>query len=369
VYGDVNTLYIPPLPIVTSDLYLAITLAAIEDTANAYYIPTFNWFRNITLLKQRGTILTMSEPEMTAEHYKNPHNFMDLTARMDMVNELGTAIPITRAAGTFTYYVSLRRFAQGVFNKCGPLNAYAAQTWSIDVNMFNYNQIVASTSASTTATGGAIVSMKLLLVGHKESSTNTDAVQAKLEAPEGGINIKIEQAQFRRFTYGAGVASAVVSLPELQGEMTQLDILQRVATTYDSVVPNAINKLDWQIFDAQGDTITVGTTASPFALFGQAITQRALRLPQVGDGLNGKMSIVDATGVRKVIGLITISQEEAPSLGLTEGTFSGVLRISHDLVINFAFTTTTTANYVDIVVYIRRSILLNESGWAVINEE
>lgn len=368
VYGDVNTIYLPPLPIVVSDMYLAVTTGALGGPTTPYFIPTINWFRSIVLLKQRGTLITLPEAELVAEHYKNPHNYQDLIARMDMINEVGATLAATRATGTFTYYVSLRRLVQGVFGKCGPLNAYAAQTWSIDFNMLAGNQITAG-ATSTAVTGGTISSMKLVLIGHKESTVNTDAVQAKLEDPDGGINIKIEQSNHRRFTYGASATTPVISLPEMQGEVTQIDILQRVKASWDSIVPNAMNKLDWQYFENRLDTISIGTTASPFILFGQPISQRDLRLAQVGDGLNGKMVLIDATGARAQVGLISISMEEAPSLGLSEGVFSGVLRISHDLQISFSFTTTTTENYVDVIVYIRRSILLNESGWAVINEE
>jgi len=365
-YGAVNTIYLPPLPMVMKDAYIQLDVAAAGGPTSAALVQCQTWAQNINLLYRRQTVYSMSEPECVVDSYFNSKNNMDLVRRLDLQNDVALATRVTRGAGTSSYFISLRRIVDAIMAKAGPINAYAAQSWSIDVNLFAQNRLIVGTT-TTAGTGAAITAMKLVMIGHKEDPANTTRVAKALE--DNGVAIKFEQSQYRRFTYGASVASAIVSLPELQGEMTAFAILQRVVAGYDSVVPNAINRLQWQLFDSPTDTIAVGTQADPQTLFGQALPQRVLRLAGSSDSFAGSPLFIDADGAQRNTSIIFYSLEDAATLGQREGVFSGVLRIQNDLQFSFAFNTNTTANYLDIVVYLRRQIVLSEGGFAVINEE
>lgn len=365
-WGAVNTIYLPPLPMVIADAWIEMDVAAVTGTSTPSLSQAQTWAQNINLLYRRQTMYSQSEPEAVVDSYFNNKNQCDLVKRLDLQNDVAVATRRTRGGAAWVYMISLRKIVDAILSKAGPINAYAAQSWSLDVNLFAYNRN-AEGGNTTPATGGAINSMKLVIIGHKEDPSNTQLVANALA--NEGLNIKFEQSQYRRFSYGASAASATISLPELQGEMTGIAILQRVVAGYDSTVPNAVNKLNWQVFDAVGDTIAIGTQADPQALFGQALPQRVLRLASPSDSWSGSALFIDADGSQRNTSIIFIPMEEGGTMGQREGVFSGVLRIQNDLQLTMAFTTTTTANYVDVIVYLRRSLVLNEAGFGVINEE
>jgi hypothetical protein len=365
-WGAVNTIYLPPLPMVISDAWIELDIAALGGPTTPSLVQAQTWAQNINLLYRRQTIYSQSEPEAVLDSYFNNKNQCDLVKRLDLQNDVAVATRRTNATGAWVYCISLRRIVDAIMSKVGPINSYAAQSWSIDLNLMALNRN-GEGATSTAVTGGGINTMKLVLVGHKESPANTLAVSQALA--NQGVQVKFEQSQYRRFSYAASAASATISLPELQGEMTGLAILQRVVAGYDSTTPDTLNKLNWQVFEAVGDTIAIGTQADPQALFGQALPQRILRLASPSDSFSGSAKFIDADGSQRNTSIIFIPMEEAGTLGQREGVFSGVLRVQNDLQISMAFSTTTTANYVDVVVYLRRNVVFNEAGFGVINEE
>jgi len=367
-FGQVNTVYLPPLPMVLQDAWIELDVGALTGGTAEFFSQCQTWAQNINLLYRRQTLYSLSEPEQVLDLYYNNKNHMDMCKRLDLANDTTVAIRKARNAGAWIFMIPLRVLVDRVLGKAGPINAYAAQSWSIDLNLLALNRIAQDT-ASTALTGGAINSMKLVIIGHKEDPANTNRVAQALASDGGGLNIKFEQSQYRRFSYGASAASAVISLPELQGEMTGVGVLQRLITSMDATAPDDIDHLNFQVFDAVGDTVAIGTQADPQALFGQALPQRVLSLASPSDSYTGSALFVDADGLQRDTGIMFIPMAEAGTLGQREGVFSGVLRIQNDFQLTFAFSTTTLINYVDVVVFLRRSVVLNEAGFGVINEE
>lgn len=373
-FGSVNTIYLPPLPMVLKDAWIEIDVAALGGPTTPSFAQCQTWARSINLMYRRQTVYSQSEPECVLDSYFNSKNHMDLVRRLDLQNDVTLAARRTRAGGEYIYMISLRKIVDAILSKVGPINAYAAQSWSIDVDLFALNRL-AEGASGTAATGGAINNMRLVMIGHKEDPANTQRVAQALA--DNGVAVKFEQSQYRRFSYGASATSATISLPELQGEMTGFALLQRVVAGYDSTTPNTISRLNWQVFNGTGDTIAVGTQADPQSLFGQAMSQRVLRLAGSSDSYAGSplflaespSSTTAGTLAPRDTSIIFYSLEDAGTLGQREGVFSGVLRIQNDLQFTMAFATTTTANYVDVIVYLRRQVVFNEAGFAVINEE
>ena len=365
-FGAVNTIFLPPLPMVLKDAWIELDVASVGGPTTPSLAQCQTWIQNINLLYRRNTVYSMSEPECLAESYFNSKNSMDMVKRLDLENDTTIAIRRTRAGGAYIYMIPLRRIVDAIMSKAGPINAYAAQSWSIDVNLLPLTK-VAEGASSTAATGGAINTMKLVLIGHKEDPANTTRVAEALA--NNGVAIKFEQSQYRRFSYGAAASTATISLPELQGEMTSFMIMQRVIAGMDGVAPDDVDHLGFQLFPLVGDTLAIGTQADPQSLFGQAMPLRVLAQAGSSDSFAGSPLFIDANGTQRNTGILWFSLEDAATLGQREGVFSGVLRIQNDFQLVFAFSTTTTANYVDVVVYLRRNVVFTEGGFGVINEE
>lgn len=373
-FGAVNTIYIPPLPMVLKDAWIQLDLSIIGGPTTPSFVQAQTAIQNINLMYRRQTVYSMSEPECLAESYYNSKNSMDLVKRLDLENDVAIVTRRARGLVAFTYLIPLRAIVDRILSKTGPFNAYAAQTWSIDVNLLALNKVVEG--ATSTAGTGSIVAMKLVMIGHKEDPTNTQEIARALA--DNGVAVKFEQSQYRRFSYGAAATSAIISLPELQGEMTSFMIMQRVVAGMDGVAPDDVDHLAFQVFDEVGDTLAIGTQADPQSLFGQVMPQRVLRMAGSADSFAGSPVFVatdpaatsaGANCVTRDTGILWFSLEDAATLGQREGVFSGVLRIQNDLQFTFGFTSTTTANYVDVVVFLRRNVVFTEGGFAVINEE
>lgn len=363
--GQVNTIYLPPLPMNISDAWLMLEVGATSGAGdNDYLIPTIYWANTINLLYRRNTLATLSKAEQVHDFYYNNRNSADHMRRSDLINDVGSTVAQTRAGGSWTYFIPLRRLVDEILGKMGAVSAYAAQSWSLDVDLLPFSRLIRG--GDNTAGTATLSEMRVILVGHKEDKQNVDRVVAALEKP--GVTLRFEQGNFRRFSYGASAAGATISMPELVGEVTGFSIQQKVATGEDGATGSTVNPYNWQFFNALGDTLAIGTISEPQALFGQALSQRTLRLLSPSDSWSGASCYLGYDAALNQVGAIAIPTEEAGTLGNREGTFSGVLRISHDLVFTFVFSTTTTANYVDIVVFMRRAVALDQTGFGVVNE-
>lgn len=366
-WGQTTTLYLPPLPMNITDAWIQLDVAALATADGPYFVPTPWWASSINLLYRRQTLQSVSKYEAFLDEKYDTANQMQKMRRADLTNDVGATAATSRATGAWLYYIPLRRLVDTVLGKMGPTTAYAAQSWSLDINMMALNRLVRGTS-STAATGGAITTAKLILVGHKEDQDNINRVVAALDT-KTGVQIKFEQGNYRRFEVAGSAASLTITVPELAGEVTSVNLFQHNKTAENETDPDALNPAAWQTFDGVADTLSIGTLSETTALFGQALPQRILRLIAQGDSWQGAATYNGFTGAQEYLGgVLAIPTEEAASLGMREGTFSGVLRISHDLLLTFTFgTTTVNNNYVEVLVMIRRSIAINQSGFGIVD--
>lgn len=367
-FGGDNTIYLPPIPMVVTDLWAEVELGAVTGPTNPYILPTDLWVRQAHVHYVRNNLLTITEPEVLHDSLFNNKNNGDMIRRFDACNRVPVATAQTRAGGVWLYYVPLRVLADTIFSKVGAISAYPAQTWSITLSM----TALASLVKGDTATAGAatINNIRLVMVGHKENPANITEVEQNIQAKDAkGLTIRFEQSHYKRFSYAASTTRALQTFPEIQGEVAQILMVHRVTASHDSTAPNAVNREAYQIFDAVGDTISIGTTSSSVSVYGTALPMRLARLVGLGESYSGAASYMDETGALRQTGWVCVSFEDAATLGKREAVFSGVLRVGGDLLITHDFATTTTANYLDVVVTLRRAITLAAKGFTVINEE
>lgn len=371
-FGKSNRIFLPPLEMVVDDIWIEFQLGAVSGPADPSLAQVQTWLNSsgAQILYRSQSVYQMSEAEAVAYGYLNPDNQLQLTRLLEATNDISVARRRTKGGAANIYYMSLKPLADKVMSKMGSLSAYAANSWSFDIGLLPLTQVIEGSNG----TAGAVTlsSMRLIIGGHREDPSNAMRVSEALAS--GGVKVIFEQSNWARQTYSAAAASAVVSLPELEGEATDVVVLQRVTAGLVGVAPNTVNHLNWNIVsggyaDAAGDTIAVGTSSNPTKVFGVAIPQRTVRMATQGSSLNGAAVFVDSDGALRETTIMPISLCEKSSLGQFYGTYSGSLRLKNDFRITLSFASTVVASTIDTIVYIRRVMILKHDGLVMLNEE
>ncbi len=382
-YGQANTVYLPPLDMVVEEAYIEIRIAAVGGTGSPILCPSQTMIGpNGVQLKYDGTTLyTLSEFEAVYYDYLN-FDKPNLERRMVLYGDSSGSNAVDASTET-TVYVPLSSISDKLLKHIGPLSAYAANKWSIQFDLLAKNRIVMGTN-STAATGGDINSMRLVLIGHREDSVNAQAVSMALAGD--GIKLVFSQANHGRTVAASGTDPITVSFSNLAGECTGVIVGQRASGAWLSTAPNAINHLSWLNYNANGDTIEIGTQANPTRIFGQAVPQQMARLCLPSDSFDGSATFLNdqldwnaAPGTANSAlsnllspaekGIMAIALEEKATTGMRYGLFSGALRLNNDFQATFRNATSRTAGYIDIDVLIRRVLVLRHTGFVMVNEE
>jgi len=379
-YGAVNTIFLTPLDMVVEEVYVEVVTAALGGVANPVWAPAQTWVGNngIQLKYDRTPVYTQSQFETTYYDYLNfdkPNLERRLVAYGDVSNGNSLAGNAVR-----THYVPLSAISDKLLKHIGSLSAYAASKWSIDFDLPTMAQLVRGTN-TTAATGGAIQSMSLVLVGHREDSRNAQAYSMALAGD--GIKVVFSQANHGRTAAAAASADQTIGFTNLAGECTGIIVGQRLQAGWIGATPDVLNRLQWVNYDGIADTINIGTQANPSRIFGQAVKQRMARLLMPTDSYDGSNTFVtDQLAVNTASGLaasyiapvqkgiIAISLEEKATTGMRYGMFSGALRLNNDFQMTLSNgTTTRTADYIDVDVLIRRVAVFRHTGFLMVNEE
>lgn len=366
-YDRNNRVDIPVLDMVLDDLYVEFQVDAVATTSTPSFSPVANWINSngVQLLFSGQNVATMPEAEAMIYPKLNSLNGEIMRKRLAATNDVPVATRRTNNTTNVVYYMWLGPLLK-ILSHAGPISAYASKKWSIIVGLLPFNRI-ARGGNPTTATGGTINSMRLVCVGHRESGDN---IQRAADALAGeGIRLSFTQANHQQSTYSASATSHQVNLTALEGEATDLIISQRVTAGLTSTSPDGGERDAYQVFEVAGDTLEVGTQQNPTKVFGLAAPQRTVRLIEQGDSYTGSPLYVDPTGAQANEGWIPISLSEAGTLGQKFGTFSGALRLKNNFQYILRFSTTTTANTVDTLVYVMRDMLLKHEGFVQINRE
>lgn len=379
-YGQVNTVYLTPLEMVVEEMYVEVVTAAVADTANPIWAPAQTWVGNngIQLKYDRASVYTQSQFETTYYDYLN-FDKPNLERRLIAYGDVSHTHSVS-ATNVQTRWIPLSAISDKIMKHCGSLSAFAASKWSIDIDLPPMSKLVRGTDA-TAATGGAILSMSLVLVGHREDSANT--LRYSMALASDGIKIVFSQANHGRTAAPAAQVDQTISFSNLAGECTGIIVGQRTQDGWNGISPDKLNRLEWVNYDGIDDTINIGTQANPSRVFGQSVKQRMARLIMPTDSFDGsntfvtdQLAINTASGlagsyiaaVQK--GIIAISLEEKATTGMRYGMFSGAMRLNNDFQMTLRNgTTTRTANYIDVDVLIRRTLVLRHEGFLMVNEE
>lgn len=367
-YNRNNRVDVPILDMVVDDAWIEFDIGAVATTSTPSMAPVQTWINSngIQLLYKNQQVYTMSEAEAVTWMRANASNATKLHKMLDATNDLAVATRRTRNSGGNIYYLWLGPLIQKILSHAGPLTAYPSKAWSLVVGLLPFNQI-AEGGNSTAATGGTINSMRLVCSGHRESAANAQRVADALAGE--GVRISFNQANHQRTTHASGVASHQINLTALEGEATDVIILQRATAGLDATAPDDVNHLNWSLYDAFADTIEMGTQANPTRVFGLALPQRTIRLIEQGDAYAGGPIFVDSEGNGRNESVLYIALCEGATLAQKFGTFSGALRIKNNFQAILRFSTSAVADTVDVIVYVMRDMLLKHEGMIMINRE
>lgn len=367
VLGDNNTFVFPSNTMVVRDVWIQFQMPAAAGAANPAYIATPNWLGNAgaQLLLNDKSLISVSEQEQMIYNQLVCSNATQLLRRLTATNNLSTANRRTANGAANMYYMNLRRIAD-LWQFAGPIGSYPSSKWALDIDLKAANKIV---DGSDTAAGtvSAITSMKVILVGHRESDENMGRISARLAA--GGVRIMLTEANIVNQTWAAAATTAVVSAPNLEGEMTSLIFMIRETAGITGATGSTVNPNDFNSYDLITDTLSIGTSANPTKLYGKAMPMKTLRWVAPNTSYPGGGLYYDAEGAIGDKKLIILPLAENEGADMRFGAYSGSRYIKNDLEANFAFASTVTADTCTMIVYLSRGLVLGLNGFSAFNWE
>jgi hypothetical protein len=391
-----NTVQLEALEMVVDEAWVEIRLPKLSATAGlASYVPvpTMISDNGVQLFFNGQSVYTMSEAEALIYPFANTENMPQMLRRLDAGNiypndKLTALAPANRAtlknsapAGEALYYMDLRPLLK-ILKHCGPLSAYAANKWKITVGLLPSTfcgQSSADVASVVSGNSEAISSMNLVLSGHREDAQNTARISQALATD--GIKLSFTQSNHYRYALQTGSGNTAYAITSLEGEATDIWIMNRVEAGLNGTIAaaEAVNHMQWENFPNFNDTVAVGTQSNPTRVNGQYLPWQTIKMLQQGAAYNGGPLYVTQPGQTALgaqntatiqdMSVLLMPLAEAASDGQLYGTYSGSIRLKNDFVVNFQMGTGAVAKQtVDIVVYIRRNMVLTHLGVVMMNE-
>jgi len=421
-----NLIQIPSLEMVVDEVYVELHLDDLDTTGGATtasdccYIPTAAMVSDngCQLFYQGQSVYTASSAELLAYPYVNCENDAQLRRRLDSGNQYyqvtkadligltgsDTAPVMDRGqnnaslknrraqatTGSFIYYLDLRPFLK-ILKHCGPLSAYAPNKWSISIGLLPAAQVGQDVlnigGSDTTVSGAAFTSsqMYLCLTGHREDAENTARISQALAAD--GVKLTFTQSNHFTDSLAASATSKTFSFASLEGEATDIWVMNRVTANLTASGTNAaqtINPLKWDMLTASDQTVAIGTSSNPTRVFGQYLAWNTIRLLAMGtayyggpiDCIEGGIGYVSANPVVEMykfpdqhdLSILFVPLAEAASDGQLYGTYSGSIRLKNDFQVIFSMGTAPQADTMNFIIYIRRNMVITHLGIVMMNE-
>lgn len=394
-FGKNNVVQLEALDMVVDELWVELQLdqlSATQTSALGAYVPTPTMISDngVQLFYNGQSVYTISEAEAVLYPFANTENQAQLNRRLDAQNmypkgtiTLMNSPPYNKnaAADPALYYLDLRPFLK-ILKHCGPLGAYAPNKWSISVGLLASTLVGQSNyigGSDSVVSGMGISSMRLLIGGHREDAQNTMRISQALAAD--GIKLAFTQSNHFSFSLAASTGTTPFSITSLEGEATDIWLMNRVTAGLTATVATGddVNKLQFETLPQANQTIAIGTQSNPTRVYGQYLPYETLRLIAQGASYNGgpqwlSDNAITASGaatdaVINEISALLLPLAEAASDGQLYGTYSGSIRLKNDFVVNYSMgTAPAAANTVNVIVYIRRVMVITHLGIIMMNE-
>ena len=395
-FGKNNVVQLEALEMVPDELFVELTLVQLQDnsdpvqTNNVSYVPTPAMISDngCQLFYNGQSVYTISEAEALLYNFVNTENQMQQMRRFDAMNlyprrtisgATGQPEIKNNASATQTYYLDLRPFLK-IMKHAGPLGAYSPNKWSMSIGLLAATLVTQAASTSATVVSNASVSsMRLLISGHREDPQNTMRISQALAAD--GIKIAFTQSNAFSFSLAAATGTTPFSITSLEGEATDIWLLNRVTAGLTAVntAGQTVNKTQFEVLRHPDQQIAIGTQSNPTRVYGQYMPYETLRLIAQGASYSGgpmwlSNNAVTADGaatqqVLNDVSALFLPLAEAATDGQLYGTYSGSIRLKNDFVVNYQMGTAPgNANTVNVIVYIRRIMIITHLGIVMMNE-
>lgn len=349
-----NTIYLPSMPIIPEQLVLEFSMAAAATATSPKFMPTYWWIGNngVRLLYKNTVVYHATQAEIEADFYMN-NNYRELHRKQRISNDRGT-----RSGAAGLYYLDLQPLMK-IFAHIGSLNAYDANAWSIEVDLKPAAKIISGSNSTAGTT--SISALNLLVVGHNASAEFTQAMRNKLNS--SGLMIQFLQSNAQRDTYSSSASSKTITLNQLEGNASGMLLLHRTQAGINGALADAVAD-SYQSFNGAGDTIEVGISSDPVKVYGRAVPELQVREVLNGNGtFAGLPEYVSFDGNDVSKNIVPISFADKHSDDSKNGQSSGHMYVKNDLQYTYRWgDATTTANYLDTVVFIHRYLIVRSDG-------
>lgn len=413
LFGQPNRVRFNPLAMVVEDAWIKMTVtrtvgSADTDAYSAYLPPPGSWVgdNGIQWLFNDQEVYKISEPESRFSDKIVEENFMRQVLKNEAADETddvtlktlwnGTAWNATK---TRVVYLHIRAIAEGVMANQGALGAYAANIWSLSLDLLPLNRLATTGSSITDATGKFTISaMQMMLIGHAEDSSNMQRVSKALALD--GVKLVME-APYRDYISLSATSTTIpytLSFPQLEGELVQIWMIPRYSAGLTTSDPTAVARSSWLTkADALLMRVSIGTKTQPQALWGQIMAYDDAKLLCQGYGYSGGLTVfnrvLDTGAVSQIAGAqngtdpfavtawgypvdrftntnaLIIPLEEKGQMGKEYGTYSGSLRISHDFQIQvYVDSNLSAAVQMDVILFVRRNVVIGHESIKIVNE-
>lgn len=403
-FGKNNTVQLEALEMVVDEIWVEFQLSqlsATQSNAKGEYVPvpTMISDNGCQLFYNGQSVYTISEAEALIYPFANCENEMQLLRRLDAGvvyprRPDGTAWSLAETPATTRneeddpalYYMDLRPFLK-ILKHAGPLNAYAPNKWKISVGLLASTQVGQSNfdsgGSASVVTGMAIANtnMRLILSGHREDAQNTQRISQSLATD--GIKLSFTQSNHFRYDMANTSTNFPFSLTSLEGEATDIWIMGRGTTRLTSTTATGqlVDHMQFPAWDSFDQLLAIGTQSNPTRVNGLYLPIKTMKLLQQGTAYNGgpmwltqparttNGALVDLTLHKLAVVMAPLA--EAASDGQLYGTYSGSIRLKNDFVINFQMGTAHGISgglTIDIIVYIRRNMVITHLGIVMMNE-
>lgn len=365
--GQDNRIYLPSMPMSPEQLTIQWKMVACDHTGGdeVAYLQTQKWIgsNGLRLLYKNTVVYNASQAEVEADLYLN-NSPSDLHRKQYISNDI--ASPPSDANSALTnYYLRLDSLMK-IFRHVGPLSAYDANSWSIEIDLKEASGIVfrSSGSTQTDAGTGSITTMSLLVSGHRASPELAQSIRAKLNT--SGLQVNYLQSNYQRNSLGSSDTTINVTLNQLEGNVSGMFILGRTQAYVNGATIDALAGTEWLSLDEYDDTIRVGVSENPTLVFGRDLPIKSVKMGvNTENQFAGSPVFVNVDGTQTNITVIPVSFADLHSSDDRNGSGTGSYYVKNNLQFQMDFGTTPgVAGYIDSIVYIQRYAVFRADGVA-----
>lgn len=377
--GGDNLIEIPAIPLHVEDMWLQVTTSAATEPDTSTFVDSPYMVRDspgVQLNYQRIAKISVSGPELIYS------SIFDVCPeqQLGLFRQVFNNEDIANADTAQVFYIPLKRVAD--FMKfVGPLNAYRAKDWSLNIPLKGAGSIV---RGGSTADWNGTMTGNLILIGNRTTSDDTMRTVSALRS--GGVRINYLQGIYKRTELAdnnGSLTSYQITVDNISGACSAMRLGLRAKTGASSADPQTVEPEDWINIVAPlvkpADRLSLGYSYDPTQVGGSALPFKLWNYLFPRD--SNKNSSVQHLPIKRAVdeggsatynitnmldtGILSINFGEAES-DLSGGfaTSTGSLVLNKDFQLNLDIETDILDdNYAELVLYLHRVAVITADSF------